>query len=120
MEDYGARVCLVENGVDLDYYQLSRRRKPPRRSSSFTASFDTFSNQDGADFLVREIWPRIKTDRPGVQLWLVGKDPPERMRALDEAGRRHPGDRHRPRCARLRRRQQPSAWCRCASAAARG
>ncbi|MFA7534522.1 MAG: glycosyltransferase family 4 protein [Desulfuromonadales bacterium] len=81
MEDYGARVSLVENGVDLDYYQMAPAQTV-EPVVSFTASMDTFSNQDGADYLVREIWPRIKKARPGVRLWLIGKDPPERLRAL--------------------------------------
>jgi glycosyltransferase involved in cell wall biosynthesis len=82
MESYGARVELVENGVDLEYYAV-KSVKTAEPVIAFTASFDTFSNQDGADFLVREIWPLISKERPGVRLWLIGKNPPERLRLLE-------------------------------------
>jgi polysaccharide biosynthesis protein PslH len=79
LQGYGAKVKVVENGVDINYYDIPQDIVDPY-SLIFTASFDTFSNQDGAEYFVKDIYPIIKKRIPQIQLWLVGKDPSEHMK----------------------------------------
>jgi len=82
MESYGAKVDLVDNGVDISYYSSFPEAEIDDNAIIFTASFDTFSNQDGAVYFAKEIYPLIKRERPEIQLWLVGKDPSDEIRSF--------------------------------------
>ena len=78
IESYGASASIVENGVDVNYYsQIVSEAED--YSIAFTASFDTFSNQDGAYYFIEEIYPLIKQKQPHAKLKLIGKSPPERF-----------------------------------------
>lgn len=81
IEKYGARVIVVENGVDINYYHsfIDNNTDCDSNSIIFTASFDTFSNQDGAYFLIEQIYPLLKKEMPTIKLLLVGKNPPKRL-----------------------------------------
>jgi len=76
---YGAKVGVVENGVDVEYYDVCGDNVD-QNWIIFVASFDTFSNQDGVHFFVKEILPLIKEKNPDISFWIVGKDPPSRIR----------------------------------------
>lgn len=82
IEGYGARVALVDNGVDINYYNNICQSEINNNSIIFTASFDTFSNQDGIDYFIKDIYPLIKRSKPDVRLWIVGKNPSNRIRLL--------------------------------------
>jgi len=81
IQSYGARVEVVDNGVDIGYYSCAEGEIDPY-SLIFTASFDTFSNQDGAVYFIKEIYPLIKQKSPHIKLWLVGKEPPYYMKSI--------------------------------------
>jgi polysaccharide biosynthesis protein PslH len=72
----GARhVEIVDNGVDLDYFQ------PPcdhRRTNSvlFLGSLDWRPNLDGIELLLNEIWPLVRAQTPAATLQIVGRNPP--------------------------------------------
>lgn len=76
IESYGGKVSVVENGVDLEYYNCYKG-EIEENSIGFTASFNTFSNQDGAKYLVEEVFPKIIAQKDNVKLYLIGKDPPK-------------------------------------------
>jgi glycosyltransferase involved in cell wall biosynthesis len=84
IEGYGARAYTVENGVDIDYYTAYRGQCNPGELV-FTASFDTFSNQDGAEYFIEKILPDILSFDSSVKLTLVGKNPPKKL--YDLAGK---------------------------------
>jgi glycosyltransferase involved in cell wall biosynthesis len=83
IESYGGKAYLVDNGVDLEYYS-GENREAKKDSLIFTASFDTFSNQDAVDYFVKEVLPIIRRQQPDVTLWLVGKDPTTRIKRYGE------------------------------------
>lgn len=86
IESYGGRAFTVENGVDMDYYSFPCEEVSPK-DIVFTASFDTFSNEDGAEYLIEKIFPIIASADPAIRVLLVGKNPPQR---LYERARKHP------------------------------
>jgi polysaccharide biosynthesis protein PslH len=78
IESYGAKVGLVENGVDIEHYQKMATEEETGRLV-YTASFETFSNQDAVDFFIKDIFLLLKADNPEMDFWIVGKDPPKRF-----------------------------------------
>jgi polysaccharide biosynthesis protein PslH len=82
---YGANVEVIDNGVDINYYDAWRNKDEETCNIAFTASFDTFSNQDAAFYLLHEIFPLIKRSCPEIQLFLIGKNPPKSLIRLAAA-----------------------------------
>lgn len=79
IESYGAKVSVVENGVDIQFYDVSPVGIDENRLI-YVSSLDTLSNQDAVDFFVKEVYPLIKAGRPEANFWVVGKDPPGRIK----------------------------------------
>jgi len=79
IRSYGASVTVIENGVDVDYYSIPAETVD-RNRVFFAASFDSFSNQDAVEFFVKEILPRVRSVKPDISFWMVGKDPPDRLK----------------------------------------
>lgn len=79
IEQYGGRPCTVENGVDVGFYG-ENCSEVCDDSIVFTASYDTFSNQDAAYFFIDEHWPYIRKELPDASLVFVGKNPTEKMK----------------------------------------
>jgi sugar transferase (PEP-CTERM/EpsH1 system associated) len=73
-------VVVVPNGVDLDYY--APLADPEEPALAFVGSLDWRPNQDGVRWLIRSIWPRIKSERPDARLSIVGRRPPGWIRKL--------------------------------------
>ena len=80
----GAQVGLLPNGVDLAQF----RPAPEREEAglvAFSGAMDYPPNIDGALWLAREVWPRVRRRRPGARLMLAGRDPVAEVRALAAA-----------------------------------
>ncbi len=76
----GAReVHVVSNGVELRPLPVSVE---PRDTVAFVGSFDWRPNVDAATVLAREIWPGFRVRCPGLRLALIGRKPPDQVRAL--------------------------------------
>lgn len=79
IENYGAMVAVVENGVDVSYYQDTQCTETDNNSIAFTASFDTLSNQDAVNYFMNEIYPLIKLQNKNIKVYFIGKDPPRAL-----------------------------------------
>ena len=62
IEGYGAKVYVVENGVDLSYYE-NHQGAVDRNSMVFVASMDTFANQDAVEYFLKRDFPYHKRKR---------------------------------------------------------
>ncbi len=71
----GARIAVVPNGVDLDYY-----RPGPTPSSEdrvvWAGSMSWYPNREAIATFCRTTWPKIRALRPGVAFDLIGHSPP--------------------------------------------
>lgn len=81
-----ARVHVVPNGVDVEAF------RPPHGPSSeprviFAGVFDYAPNVEGAQWLAREVWPRVRAARPDARMTLAGARPSRAVQALAEADR---------------------------------
>ncbi|MDB5310070.1 MAG: hypothetical protein JWO38_4272 [Gemmataceae bacterium] len=76
-----ARVAMVENGVDTAYFRPQRDvdRDPAR--VLFLGSLDWRPNLDAVGLLLADIFPKVRRQVPGARLALVGRRPPDWLRA---------------------------------------
>jgi glycosyltransferase involved in cell wall biosynthesis len=74
-------VSVVENGVDTDYFRPQRDvdRDPAR--VLFLGSLDWRPNQDAVNLLLNDIFPKVRGQVPEATLALVGRHPPDWLRA---------------------------------------
>jgi sugar transferase (PEP-CTERM/EpsH1 system associated) len=79
----GARIFLIENGVDTAFYSdLGARVESQARRIVFVGSMDYHANIDGVVGFAREVWPRLRERRPELVFTVVGKDPAPEVREL--------------------------------------
>jgi len=80
IEEYGGISYVVENGVDVNYYSgFDSVFCAYENTIVFTASYDSFSNEDGAIYFMREHWAYIKKRLPDARLLFIGKNPTRKM-----------------------------------------
>ncbi len=72
-----ARLCVVPNVVDADKYVPST--KGAGNAVVFVGAMDWLPNQDGAEFLVHQIFPYLRQLVPTAQLVLAGRNPSDAM-----------------------------------------
>jgi glycosyltransferase involved in cell wall biosynthesis len=78
-----ARTAVVANGVDLEFFHqaaASDARAAP--SLLFFGAMDYHPNADAVLHFVRDILPRLTAARTTVRVSIVGRQPPESVRAL--------------------------------------
>jgi len=71
-------VKVVENGVDLDFFQPGMDPEIDETSPSlvFVGAMNWRPNQDAMQYFVTSIWPKLQAKHPDVTLSIVGQDPP--------------------------------------------
>lgn len=78
---------IVPNGVDVDWFAQrvsTERRTKPRLL--FLGNFNWLQNREAVDILVSRIWPLIKSKLPQASLWIVGREPTDKIKKLAEMG----------------------------------
>lgn len=78
-----ANVFVLDNGVDTEYFYPNGRFKNENPVLVFTAWFGYHPNTDAAVYFVKNIFPIIKKEIPGTKFYIVGKEPPERVKMLE-------------------------------------
>ncbi len=78
------RIFVLQNGVDLDYFQPDERIQREPESLVVSGKLSYHANISMVLFLAREIMPLIWKQKPEVKLTIVGKDPSKEIQALDE------------------------------------
>lgn len=70
-----ARVEVVDNGVDQEYFaQVTGERDPQR--ILFLGSLDWRANLDALEVMLDHIFPQVLAQVPAARLWVVGRNPP--------------------------------------------
>ena len=72
---------VVPNGVDLEYFTPTSALPVPYRLV-FTGAMDWRPNQDAMRFFLSQVYPRIKRAEPRANLVIVGRTPPESLKAM--------------------------------------
>ena len=69
------RIRVIPNGVDTKYF--TPRPDPGNGTLLFCGSMDMHPNQEAMDYFLKKIWPRVVAQSPNVELYVVGRNPPE-------------------------------------------
>jgi glycosyltransferase involved in cell wall biosynthesis len=77
-------VAVVPNGYQAPALPLGRTQVGNRPTLLLAGSFGYPPNADAAQFLVADVWPRIRERRPDTTLRLVG-EPSDSVTGLDQA-----------------------------------
>jgi sugar transferase (PEP-CTERM/EpsH1 system associated) len=95
-----ARLRVIANGVDLDYFQPDERLPEAvaidpavhpadagQRADSaprlvFTGAMDYYANVEAVEWFVAEVLPRIREQEPRAEFFIVGSNPTGRVKRL--------------------------------------
>ena len=81
-QEYGwQHVKRIDTAVDVDYFQPNGVAEEPEEIV-FVGQMDWLPNSDGARFFVQEVWPLIRSARPGATFKVVGRNPGPEVRRL--------------------------------------
>lgn len=69
----GAATLVVPNGTDTEYFQPNGTKSVAGRVV-FVGPTQTFPNRDAVEFLLGEIWPRIRAADGAASLQLIGRN----------------------------------------------
>jgi sugar transferase (PEP-CTERM/EpsH1 system associated) len=83
-----ARLRMIANGVDLDYFQPSSQ-SPDTISPRlvFVGAMDNFANVEGARYFAEEVFPLIRSRESRAKFSIIGANPATEIKKLA----RHPG-----------------------------
>ncbi|MGO9269606.1 MAG: glycosyltransferase [Terriglobia bacterium] len=76
-----SKITVVPTGVDVSYFQPEPDAEIPNRMV-FTGSMDWLPNEDAVFYFAKWVLPLIRRQAPDATLWVVGRRPSERLRAL--------------------------------------
>ena len=80
----GARITVVENGVDTGYFAGAGEGPVASRRIVFVGAMDYFPNSEAAIFFANRIWPHVRNRLNGAELTIVGANPGAAVLALGE------------------------------------
>ena len=80
----GARLAVIPNGVDVEYFANRNAAAGPRKRIVFVGLMAYHANIEAAVTFARQIWPAIRERLPGCVLTLVGANPDPAVVALGE------------------------------------
>ena len=77
---------VIANGVDLEFFKpnVSFGAKEPQPTILFCGAMDYNPNVDGLRWYFAEIHKQIADAMPGLQMWVVGKDPVPEVKAYSK------------------------------------
>lgn len=81
-----ATVSIIANGVDADYFHPGARPYNPKKLV-FLGNFHSFPNRDGVLFFHEKIFPKIAREIPDINWYIVGVNPPRKIKALTRDNR---------------------------------
>ncbi len=72
---------VIPNGVDTSLYQPNHAAEESA-TLIYTGSMDWYPNEDAVVYFADEIFPKIQSEHPDVQFYIVGKSPTEWVEQL--------------------------------------
>ncbi len=84
-KDYGwNHVTAIDTAVDVEFFRPDAVPGGEQEDRVvFVGSMDWLPNQEGVRYFAREVWPKIRQERPNAILQVVGRNPPAEIQSLD-------------------------------------
>ena len=79
-----AKIELVANGVDAEWFEQKHVSLPKEPTVLSVGTFKWLPNVEAVQFLLQQVWPLVKKKVPGVKLWVVGNAPTSEVLAYQE------------------------------------
>ena len=76
-------IMVIPNGVDVELFPM-RSQDPGGHRLTFVGAMDNIANIDAVTFLVREIYPQVRSRYPETTLTLVGSNPVAEVQQLGQ------------------------------------
>lgn len=76
-----SRVAIIPNGVDVASFRFAVKKTGRAPVFLFVGSFAWVQNRNAIVWLVKEIWPRIRSRHPNANLRVVGRNMPGAIRS---------------------------------------
>ena len=71
-------IGVISNGVDLEFFNSKKVIKKEPQRILYHGNYKWMQNVEAVNLLVKEIWPKVKTEVKDVKLWISGRNvPPE-------------------------------------------
>lgn len=77
------KISIIPSGVDLDYFRPGPAEARQRATLVISGKMSYHANITMCFHLVRNIMPIVWSHQPDIHLYIVGKDPPREVMALD-------------------------------------
>ncbi len=74
-----SKIEVVANGVDAEWFEAHSTKLPSEPTILSVGTFKWLPNVEAVQFLVKEVWPRIKKQIPRARLWIVGNAPTQEV-----------------------------------------
>ena len=74
-------VVFIPAGVELSRFQPNPAIQAKPRTLFMIGSLDWLPNQEGVEWLLRDIWPRLHAELPDVELHIAGRNAPPHLLA---------------------------------------
>ena len=87
------KVEIIPNGVDTDYFSSAQKTDNKllglkEDALVFTGSMDWLPNSDAVEYFCADILPLIWQKKPETKFYVVGKNPPEKIKKLGHKDKR--------------------------------
>lgn len=69
------KIDVVSNGVDTAWFEEKGKKLPSDPTLLSVGTFNWLPNVEAVNFLVNEVWPKVKAQLPTAKLWIVGNAP---------------------------------------------
>jgi glycosyltransferase involved in cell wall biosynthesis len=79
-----APISVLSNGVDQTFFHPNSKIKRDAETLVFSGKMSYHANVSMVKYLVTDIMPRVWKKRPGVRLYIVGKDPSSEIKEFEK------------------------------------
>jgi glycosyltransferase involved in cell wall biosynthesis len=79
-----SKIEVVSNGVDIEWFDQKKRVLPTRPTILSVGTFNWLPNVEAVNFLVKQVWPKIKQLVKNAQLMIVGNNPTSQVFAFEK------------------------------------
>lgn len=69
------KIAVVSNGVDTNWFEEKKKNLPKEPTLLSVGTFNWLPNVEAVNFLVGEVWSKVKQQIPDARLWIVGNAP---------------------------------------------